>query len=422
MGNNNIDKKITSNKIKLKKEAKNQKITKQEIKKLAFEIAIEEKKSNNIESKLELLSNNIFLNKLKLTKSKNDLKKLNKQSVLIKKKTKQIEEKIVDAIVEKYSITLSKNLINKESIEDVIQKEKYILILDITKDRILKSNITYFQIQNNKRKNSEKTQKLLNYIQIQKEKKQEFKELKEKQDKSLQRLKYKHQIYQKTLKNIITKQSNLKNLLGDLNILRQKDIRKKRLSKLKRDLLKIKTKKKKAKQIKLASKSKKRSSAKKIKINSKKILQENIDLNVKNIGSSIKGIKISNYRGRKTIAPLKSYKISKKFGKYYDPVYKIELFNESISLKSNIKNAKVYSVLKGKIIYAKSDARTLGNVVVVQHRDKIHTVYSQLSNIPKTLKVGKWIPQGYVVGRVKDTLVFQATKNNRYINPVKLFK
>ena len=155
---------------------------------------------------------------------------------------------------------------------------------------------------------------------------------------------------------------------------------------------------------------------------SKQILQEDIDLSVKNIGSSIKGIKVSRYKGVKTIAPLKSYKVVKKFGKYYDPVYKIELFNESISLKSKVKNAKVHSVLRGKVVYAKTDAGTLGNVVIVKHSNNLHTVYSQLSNIPRTLKVGKWIPKGYVVGRVNDILEFQATKNSKYIDPMKLVK
>ena len=91
-------------------------------------------------------------------------------------------------------------------------------------------------------------------------------------------------------------------------------------------------------------------------------------------------------------------------------------------MKSKVKNAKVYSILKGKVIYAKNNAGTLGNVVIVKHSNALHTVYSQLSNIPRSLKVGKWVPKGYVIGRVNDTLVFQATKSNRYINPIKLFK
>jgi murein DD-endopeptidase MepM/ murein hydrolase activator NlpD len=424
--NSNLDKKIISNKLQLQKEAKNKKATKKEIKKLAHEIIQEENKSNVLENKLNILSNNIFLNKIKLKKSKRDLKKLDEQSILIQNNTKQIEEKIVNSIIDKYSITLSKKLINKESKEDVIEQEKYSLILDITKDKILKSNIQYFKIQNDKRKNNDKAEQISKYIKLQQEQKNEFDVLKNKQEISLNKLKLKHKIYLKTLNSIIKKQSNLNSLLSDLDILKKRKTKKEKLNKLKKSIAKRKEKKRqlarnKAKKIKLKFKPK-TSNAKTIKLNSKKLLEENISLNVKKIGSSVKGIKISNYRGKKTIAPLKSFVITKKFGKYFDPVYKIELFNESVSLKSKIKNAKVSSVLKGKVIYAKSDAGTLGNVVVIQHKNALHTVYSQLSNIPTSLKVGKWIPKGYVVGRVKETLVFQATKNNKYINPIKLFK
>ena len=143
---------------------------------------------------------------------------------------------------------------------------------------------------------------------------------------------------------------------------------------------------------------------------------------MRKIGSSAKGIKISKYNGSKTIAPLKSYTITKKFGKYYDKVYKMELFNESISLKTKKQNAKVFSVFKGRIVYAKKNAGLLENVVIVKHNGNLHTIYSHLDKISPTLKVGKWIPKGYVVGRVNGTLLFQATKNNKYINPSKLIK
>ena len=80
---------------------------------------------------------------------------------------------------------------------------------------------------------------------------------------------------------------------------------------------------------------------------------KNLNLDVKKIGSSTDGIQIIKYKGEKTIAPLKSFKIVKNFGTYYDPVYKIKLFNESIVLKSDEPKAKVVSVLNGKVVYAK---------------------------------------------------------------------
>ena len=170
------------------------------------------------------------------------------------------------------------------------------------------------------------------------------------------------------------------------------------------------------------NKNKKTKKTKKIKYIDKEKFDDDVNIEVRKIGSSAKGIKISKYYGKKTISPLKSYKITKKFGKYYDKVYKMELFNESVTLKAKKKNSKVFSVFKGKIVYAKRNSGLLENVVIVKHSGSLHTIYSHLDKISPTLKVGKWIPKGYVVGRVNDKLLFQATKDSKYIDPAKLFK
>jgi len=421
----NIDSKINYNKNKLKKQSYYKKQTSKEIKKLANEIKHEEKEYLKIKNKLNQVSNNIAINKKKLNTAMKDIKVLENKSLNLKKTTKKTEEKIVNSIIENYSISLGKSLVNKESIDDIINKEKLDIILDNSKDKILKSNIMYFKLQNDKRKNSIKSKKLLSFINEQEKQKLKYKDLEKKLGKALDKLKDKKSNYKKRLEQIVTKQNNLSDLLGNLKILQVKASQKLKLKKLKEKLARqeklkrIALRKKKAtkvtksKSIKITRNSKKRTT---------KIKSKDINIKVRNIGSSVKGIKTTTYRGKKTISPLKSYKITKKFGKYYDPVYKIELFNESISMKSKRRNAKVHSVLRGKIVYAKNNAATLGNVVIVKHRNSLHTVYSQLSNIPRSLKVGKWIPKGYVIGRVNDTLVFQATKNNRYINPIKLFK
>jgi murein DD-endopeptidase MepM/ murein hydrolase activator NlpD len=433
--NNNLDKKISLNKTILQQEQKHKNKTNKEIKKLASEINTEEKKLDTINVKLLNISNLIALNKLKLNSSIKKIKKLELKSEKLKKTSAQTEKNIVNSIIQKYSISLSKKLISKESIKDIINKEKYDIILDNTKNKILKSNIQYFQIQNKKKENYTKINNLKLYIKKQKKQKNRYDILKSKQNKSINNLKNKYKEYKNILKNIINKQNQINNLLGNLNILKikkdkiKKDkIKRKKLKEaLKRQLAKKKMieqkeKKKKRKYVKIRSNSKIINESNSIKIRSRQALEEEVDLDVKKYGSSLNGIKVSKYRGNKTIAPLASYIIVKKFGKYYDPIYKIELFNESISLKSKVKNAKVHSILKGKVIYSKNNAGTLGSVVIVKHSRGLHTVYSQLSNIPKSLRVGKWIPEGYVVGRVKDILIFQATKNNRYINPIKLFK
>ena len=64
----------------------------------------------------------------------------------------------------------------------------------------------------------------------------------------------------------------------------------------------------------------------------------------------------------------------------------------------------------------------LGKVVVVAHSGKMHTVYAGLSKIAPTIRVGKKIKKGYVVGKVRRKLVFQATKNSKHINPLRLIR
>ncbi len=111
----------------------------------------------------------------------------------------------------------------------------------------------------------------------------------------------------------------------------------------------------------------------------------------------------------------------KKFGTYVDPVYNIKIFNESITLKAPSRNAKVQNVLNGKVVFAGSSSM-LGKVVVVSHSGKLHTVYAGLSKIAPNVKKGSKIKKGYVIGKVNRKLIFEATKNSKHINPLKLIK
>jgi len=142
---------------------------------------------------------------------------------------------------------------------------------------------------------------------------------------------------------------------------------------------------------------------------------------VRQVNSSYKKSKTYAYRGGKTISPLPGAKLVKKFGTYVDPVYKIKIFNESITLKSPVANSKVQNILNGKVVFA-GKSSMLGKVVVVSHSKKIHTVYAGLSKIAPTIKVGSKIQKGYVVGKVNEKLIFQATKDSKHINPLRLIK
>ena len=425
-----LDKKINYNKNILKLKEKEKTKASKKVGDLAKTIKEEESLLGQLESKLETVSNTIVLNKLKLKRAKKDIEKLTKESSKLQTNIHDIEKKLVDKIIDKYTLTLSKEMIDKKSLQEIINEEKFKLLFEDTKDTILKSNLTYFKLSNEQVNKNKKKETLEKYIKSQENEKEKFIRLKKEQETSVDKLKNSHTAYQKELKSIIDKQYSLGQLLGKLDILKQSELEKQKQKKIaekkrKERLAKLKKQQKEAAKKKKAKKSlpkTKKNQSKDIKMISKQNLQEEIDLKVRNLGDSSKLIKISKYKGLKLEKPLKSYTISKKFGKYYDPVYKIKLFNESISLKSKTKNAKVYATLKGKVVYAKQNAGALGNVVILKHKNNVHTIYSQLSQIPKTIKVGKWVSKGYTVGRVDETLVFQVTKDNKYLDPAKLFR
>jgi murein DD-endopeptidase MepM/ murein hydrolase activator NlpD len=132
--------------------------------------------------------------------------------------------------------------------------------------------------------------------------------------------------------------------------------------------------------------------------------------------------RVATYRGGKTISPIEGSKLIKKFGTYIDPIYKFKIFNKSITLKAPYKGAKVRSVLGGKIVFAENSGGMLGKVVIVSHPNNIHTIYAKLSRLAPGIHVGKRVSRGSVIGKVDSSLMFEVTKNNKHLNPLKLIK
>ncbi len=429
-----IDNKIDTNKQQYKSISKNKKNIDNNLDRLAKKINGEESAYKNIINVLDKTSTKLLLNKMKLDRSKKELIRLKKESTVLKKQKDNIEKNVVDYVIEKYSMSMGIRQANKETLPDIINKEIYLLIFSNAKQEVLDLNINYIRVNRSTRINKDKIKKTNKFITQQKEIRKKYLNMKKEQASIVSSLRVKHQSYQKYLQLAIDKQNNLTDLLGSLNILKKKEITKerKRQKRIKAEQRRKELQRKKAlakkkelerkKRQKILSQNTKIKKEKLIKFASKRKLDKEIDIEVRKIGSSAKGIKISKYRGRKTISPIKSYKITKKFGKYYDKVYKMEIFNESVSLKPTKKNSKVLSIFKGEVVYSKKNSGLLDNVVIVKHSGGLHTIYSHLDKISPTIKVGKWIPKGYVVGRVSGTLLFQATKNSKYINPEKLFK
>jgi len=246
------------------------------------------------------------------------------------------------------------------------------------------------------------------------------------------------------LQNLVDKQASLRSTLAKLNILRTKEVEearkraaakreamrleKERMRKIRKAKALARAKAKKAKQALRRAKTDKarkaaklaaKNAAKEVKTVQKEAKKQSEK--IRKINSSYKKSSTYAYKGGKTISPLSGARLVKKYGTYIDPIYKIKIFNESVTLKAPTSNAKVQNVLNGKVVFA-GKSSMLGKVVVVAHSGKMHTVYAGLSKIAPTIHVGSKIKKGYVVGKVTKKLMFQATKNSKHINPMKLIR
>ncbi len=146
---------------------------------------------------------------------------------------------------------------------------------------------------------------------------------------------------------------------------------------------------------------------------------EREDLAIRLIGSSYQNVKTTKYKGEKTISPIEDYKIVKRYGSYIDPIYKIKVFNESVTFAVLNRDTKVKTVLDGKVVFAK-DNPLLKNVVIIEHDNNLHTIYASLDKIAPTISAGKIVKKGYVIGRVNSELTFEVTQKNFHINPLEL--
>ncbi|MEA1953033.1 MAG: peptidoglycan DD-metalloendopeptidase family protein [Campylobacterota bacterium] len=262
------------------------------------------------------------------------------------------------------------------------------------------------------------------------------------QKKLLQKLSVDEEKYNVKLVKIEDKQNSLRSTLATLNILHSKEVEdaRKRAAARKEAMGIAKERKRrmrkakilaenKSQKAKLAIKTAKTQKAKKVATLAALKADEEVarlktktheeSTKVRKVNSSYQKSKVYAYRGSKTISPIKGARLIKKFGTYIDPIYKIKIFNESITLKAPSSGAKVKNVLNGKVVFS-GKSSMLGKVVVIAHSGKIHTVYAGLSKIAPNIKIGRKLKKGYVIGKVSNKLMFQATKDSKHINPLKL--
>jgi len=320
------------------------------------------------------------------------LEEFKKNQKILKKNQDKIEEELVFTISQSVSLSVILEEEYTVSEKSLIEFEVLQQMLKNSKIKAQKLNKEFYGNSKNIESLNKEVKSLELSIATMDAKRVDLQNTQRKNKKSLKKLKKSKEKYKKELKKLLAKQDSLKKTLSKLNIIKIDEIKKER----------------------------ERQERKKA-FESKQIVSNDNLPKVKKHGSSYQAIKTKRYRGPKTIAPLDSYIITKKYGTYTDPIYGIKIFNESISLKSKKPNAKVKTVFNGKVIYADKTA-VLNNIVIVEHRGGLHTIYANLSKISPNIRKGKKIKKGYTIGRVSDELIFEVTHKSYHINPIRLFK
>ncbi|WP_292657970.1 peptidoglycan DD-metalloendopeptidase family protein [Nitratifractor sp.] len=249
-----------------------------------------------------------------------------------------------------------------------------------------------------------------------------YKIKKETSQKLLKKLAAEEKLYRQKLRTIISRQNALRQTLAKLNILRKEEIEeaKRREAERKAELAR------RAKELE-AMREQKRQEQEQARAEGRAVdysavsLPDEKNVKVKQYGSSYQRERVARYRGPRTIAPIRGARLVKRFGNYVDPIYKIKIFNDSVTLRAPQSDAPVRNVLNGKVVYVGENS-ILGKVVIVQHNDGLHTVYAGLSKISPIIRTGTRIRRGTAVGKVRRKLIFQATQHSKLINPMQLIR
>lgn len=382
----NISKKIREASSNLSSKGRIEKKITKKLNYLAYNIIKQTKDLELLKKDIDKLDNSIKLNEANIENKYKILNELLSSNKKLSKQKNILEKKIINIIAKDFSYYLisDKNFIEtKDSIiaDKVLEKMNIIL-----KKEFMKLSQNYEKI------NSTISVRKKEIINIKKEidksnmQKKRLLSLKKKREIAISRLNNEKSNYRKRLDRIRREKISIRKTLEKLNIIKRSK--------------EIASKKRYKKNIKNTQLTKP---------------------NVRQIGSSYQRSKVKRYRGKKTIAPLKSFVVKRKFGNYIDPIYKIKIFNDSVVLSSKINNGKVRNILNGKVVFAKNTA-VLDKVIIIENKNNIHTIYAHLSKIAPTVRVGKKIKKGYIIGRVNNDLTLEVTQKNYHINPLDLIR
>jgi len=347
------------------------------IQKSERELKQQEEQITRLSKKLKASQNDYTLNNKELLQLKD-------KQLLLQGKQGLIEKELVNSIARNISISSLSKRQQTTSTEAIITEEILDTLNRQTQQKIDRLEKEHYSNDKVIKKYQSRTNKLQADIKKIDQQKAKLLAVTKANKKSIAKMQKEKARYKRSIEKLLAQKRALSNTLARLNIVKSQE--------------------------------RKEATAKKSTRNKK-----NAKTKVTKKGSSYQRVKSKKYRGKKTIAPLSGYRLVKKFGPYTDPIYKIKIYNESVSLQPKQRNAKVRTVLNGKVILAKK-TQLLDNVVIIKHANGLHTIYAHLDQIAPTIKKGKKVKKGATIGRVNHELTFEVTQDSYHIDPMTLIK
>jgi len=400
---------IKSTKKNLTQTDKKQKQLNQQLSKIAKSILKAEKENHSLTRTLKELAKDKELNEEKYLQAKEKIDVFKGKIEVLDSTIKKQNAYFMSLLIDQFSLITAINKMEKKTVESVVMREIYETYKKKSSQDLKTLKLKISNSQQKKKKALGYQKKIEKSISTISKKREAYRRKKAEKEKLLKKLIADEFAYRKNIKELMKKQSMIRSTLAKLNIIRSDEISQERaLEKARQEEINRRA----------SARSVARNSGTQGHVAAKSFTNNE---NVKQVGSSYHKNKIYRYRGVKTISPIKDARVVKSFGTYIDPLYKMKIFNESITLKAPRKNAKVRNVLNGKIVFAGQNSM-LGKVIVIAHGSKLHTVYAGLSRISPEIKVGKRVKKSTIIGKVKRKLIFEATKNSKYINPLRLIR
>jgi len=345
-------------------------------------VLIQQKKIEELEASLQAKSST-------LSSSRDELEALTQEQEALDKRQQQLRADLSNLLARIVSLAMTQDDNNTLSPAAIMNKEIFKSLSRQTQKQIAKLSSDYLQNQKTLQSLTGKTAQLRTEIAEIEKQKSDLEDARRKNEQDIAKLNSRKQGYKKALKKLLAQRDELQETLKRLHIIQESEA-----------------------QAEQAKEEKARNAA---------LLASKPVASVRSVGSSYHKAQTRRYRGKKTIPPLDDYTVLKRYGTYTDPIYKIKIFNESVSLQPKEKAAKVKAVFSGKVILAQHTP-LLENVVILEHTNGLHTIYAHLDQIAPTVKKGKRVKVGSIIGRVNDELMFEVTQKNYHIDPLQVIR